>query len=152
MTVELSKRLTENIVDFTGRKWLLPRILSWFEQTNNRMFILQGAPGSGKSMISAWLSGAGPEPVDEDARSQLQQIRSLTKAVHFCIEDSDSIEPKIFAQNLAEQLARNVEGFGDALAATVADQIQISGQVNAGQIQAGGSATGVNITTLDLGT
>jgi len=102
-------------------------------------------------MIAAWLGREGPEPADDDAKSQLQQIRSRVKAIHFCIEASGSIAPKAFAQNIAEQLTRSIEGFGDALAATLADQVKISGRVDAGKVETGGSATGVYIERLDLG-
>jgi WD40 repeat protein len=151
MTLRLPNRIAENIANFTGRTWLLPQLLEWFEQTSDRMFILQGEPGTGKSMIAAWLAGAGREPTDVEATFQLKQIRSQVMAVHFCIEASGSIAPKSFAQNIAEQLTRNVEGFGDALATTLDDQVKIIGEVNAGQIEAGGSATGVHIERLDLG-
>ncbi|MCK4792265.1 MAG: hypothetical protein KAV87_51520 [Desulfobacteraceae bacterium] len=151
-TFRLPNQIAENIANFTGRRWLLPPLLEWFEKTNDRMFILQGKPGSGKSMIAAWLSGAGPEPIDNNSKSHLQQIRSRIKATHFCIEASGSIAPKAFTKNIADQLTRNVKGFSDALVATLSDQVIISGRADVGQVAAGGSATGLVIEHLHLGT
>ena len=79
-----------------------------------------------------------------------KRFRSQVTAAHFCIEASGSIAPRAFAQSIAEQLTCKVEGFGNALAATLADQVQISGEVNVGLIEGNGSATGVYIKRLDL--
>jgi len=61
---------------FAGRTWLLATLLEWFEKTSDRMFILTGEPGSGKSMVMAWLMGAGPLPADPKAKAHLERIRS----------------------------------------------------------------------------
>ena len=62
MIPELPKTIADNIKYFTGRTWLLPILLKWFEKSDQRMFILTGGPGTGKSMIMAWLAGRGPSP------------------------------------------------------------------------------------------
>jgi hypothetical protein len=70
MTPGLPKSIAANIEHFTGRTWLLPTLVEWFEQSDERIFILTGGPGTGKSMIMAWLSGGGPMLVQADARSR----------------------------------------------------------------------------------
>jgi hypothetical protein len=100
MIPELPKTIAANIAHFTGRTWLLPPILEWFENSNNRIFILTGEPGTGKSALMAWLAGGGPWPADAHDRSQLEYIRSLVKATHFCVAASGSTSPKAFAQNI----------------------------------------------------
>lgn len=150
MMPELPKTVANNIDHFTGRTWLLPSLLQWFEDSNDRIRILTGEPGTGKSALIAWLAGAGPSPADERARSQLEQLRSLVTATHFCVATSGSTSPKAFAQNVAEQLTRCVAGFGGALAVTLADQIKISSVQHIGTVQ-GGNVTGVYIEKLDLG-
>src|SRR5687768_2239573 len=119
MILNLPQTIAANIGHFTGRTWLLPHLLAWLEQFNERICILTGEPGTGKSMIIAWLAGAGPLPTSATARSQLQQIRSRVAATHFCMAASRNIAPQAFAENVANQLTRNVKGFGDALAATL---------------------------------
>jgi hypothetical protein len=72
MIPELPKPIAANIEHFTGRTWLLPTLLKWLEQPDGRMFILTGGPGTGKSMIMAWLGGGGPTPKGTEARQQLE--------------------------------------------------------------------------------
>lgn len=151
MMLKLPSTVERNSKHFTGRAWLLPHLFEWFEQSDERMFILTGDPGTGKSMITAWLAGAGPLPGDAEAQAQLERLRSWVKATHFCIAASGSTAPRALAQNVAEQLTRNVTGFGDALAATLADQVQISAEQEIGIVEAGGSVTGVRIERLNLG-
>ena len=73
MIPELPKNISEKIEHFTGRSWLLPHIVKWLDQSDHRIFILQGGPGTGKSNIMAWLAGAGPLPEGTNERSQLEQ-------------------------------------------------------------------------------
>jgi Mrp family chromosome partitioning ATPase len=61
MTAELPKRITENIEQLTERTWLLPKIPEWWDHSDERIFLLSGGPGTGKSMVLAWLAGSGSE-------------------------------------------------------------------------------------------
>jgi hypothetical protein len=124
--VELPKRVAENINQFTGRAWLLPKLLEWWDNTEERLFLLTGGPGTGKSMVLAWLAGSGPEPKDEPAREQLSRLRGAVKAAHFCQAASRNLSPQAFAENIVNQLTGAVRGFGDALAATLAERVQIT--------------------------
>jgi hypothetical protein len=46
---------------------LLPKILTWLEQSDERLFLLMGDPGTGKSMRAARLAGHGLAPADPTA-------------------------------------------------------------------------------------
>ena len=151
MVAELPRLVTENIGRFTGRTWLLPTLLNWYEKGEERIFLLTGGPGTGKSMIIAWLAGFGPQPQNPAAQAQLKQLREAVKAAHFCQAASRNITPQALAENIANQLTANVQGFGDALAATLAERVQIIGTVSAGTAQAGASLTGVSIGYIDIG-
>jgi hypothetical protein len=155
--VPASKRLdipaadTVNIDHFTGLTWLLPPLLDWLEHDDRRIFLLVGSPGTGKSLIIAWLAGAGPLPVDPQAERQLEHIRSRAKATYYFVVASGKTSPKAFAQNVAEQLTRNVKGFRDALVATLGHKVQITINQDVNIVESGASVTDVNISRLDLG-
>jgi hypothetical protein len=108
MAVELPIRIMENIGGFTGRDWLLPNIVKWLDYSNERFFLLSGGPGTGKSMIMAWLAGFGPGPQDPNSLEQLVHVRSAFKAAHFCQASSRNITPRAFAESIANQLTDTV--------------------------------------------
>jgi len=56
---QLPTTIVANMDRFTGRTWLLPPLLDWLEHGGERIFLLTGGPGTGKSMIVAWLAGNG---------------------------------------------------------------------------------------------
>jgi len=147
----LPKHVAANIDRFTGRTWLLPKLLQWWEGGGERLFLLTGDPGSGKSMIVAWLAGLGPPPEDVSARAELARLREAVKAVHFCQAASRNIAPRAFAESIANQLTGAVAGFGDALAATLAERVSIVGTARAGTAAPGSNLTGVGIGRIDLG-
>jgi hypothetical protein len=148
---QLPPTIAASIGHFTGRAWLLPPLLDWLERSDQRIFLLTGGPGTGKSMISAWLAGYGPAPADPVAVARLERLRSQVKAVHFCVTASGSSDPKDMAREMAELLTSNVPGFGEALAASLGDQVQIIAEQHVGHVKEGGSVTGVYIANLNLG-
>ncbi|MCZ7572053.1 MAG: hypothetical protein M5U01_26175 [Ardenticatenaceae bacterium] len=150
MTLHLPPRIETNIAHFTGRTWLLPKVVAWLEQSDQRLLLLTGQPGTGKSMLVAWLAGAGPPPADPEARARLDHVRARLKAVHFCVAASGSIAPKALAENLAQQLTRTVAGFGEALTATLSARVSIVVEQRIERVE-GGRVTGVHINQLNLG-
>ena len=144
------KRVESAINNFSGRTWLLPILLDWLDRTKERFFVLTGQPGSGKSMVMAWLAGLGPSVGDQISKEHLDRFRSHAMAVHFCVADSYSATAKSCAEKLANQMKSNIEGFTDAFAASLSERVQIVGQVKAEKIMSGGIATGVCISNLHL--
>jgi hypothetical protein len=134
MAIELPNLVAKNIDRFTGRAWLLPILLNWYQQSDKRFFLLTGGPGTGKSMILAWLAGFGPQPQYSAAQIQLKQLRMAVEAAHFCQAASRNIAPQALAASIANQLTANVPGFGEALVATL-----------------GASLTGISIRRIDIG-
>ena len=150
MEIKLPKLVDERIDRFTGRAWLLPKLIEWWERTEERLFLLTGDPGTGKSMILAWLAGKGPAPPDRVAKKQLTQLRKAVKAAHFCEASSRKNSPEAFAQSIANQLTETVPGFGDALAATLKDRVKIIGIARAETAASGSSLTGTAIGSINL--
>src|SRR5947209_6140847 len=127
MTAEFPRNVRDSIDQFTRREWLLPHLLEWLERTEERFFVLTGEPGSGKSRIISWLSGAeGPDP-DGPSRDLLERFRSRVKAAHFCVANSGSADPRQAAEDLARQLAQRVDGYGVAFAESLKGLIKIEG-------------------------
>ena len=105
MPVQLPEKILSNIDNFTGRKWLLPRILDWYDNSTERLLLITGDPGTGKSMLTAWLANFGPPPEDPDDFYRLQRLRDQVRGVHFCQAGGGSITPKNLSINLENQLS-----------------------------------------------
>ena len=146
----LPRHVADNIARFSGRDWVPPMVLDWWERSDRRILLLTGGPGTGKSLLMAWLAGFGPDPDNAPARQALAILRESVKAAHFCQASSRNIAPADFAGNMARQLSANVPGFAEALAATLAERVQIVAQQHNENIAAGASATNVAIAQLNL--
>jgi tetratricopeptide (TPR) repeat protein len=151
LTIDLPRQVAEHIGEFRGRGWLLRTLVEWWDHGDERMFLLTGDPGAGKSMVLAWLAGLGPLPADPGQRSWLVRLREAVRAAHFCQASSRNVTPHAFAEAVANQLTQNVPGFADALADTLADRVSIVGTVRAEAVGEGARVTGVSIGRLDLG-
>jgi ABC-type transport system involved in cytochrome c biogenesis ATPase subunit len=125
--LEVPEIVASNTERFIGRTWLLQFILDWPNKSDQRFFILQGRPGTGKSSILAWLAGMGPLPTGDDtnAIAKLKKIRSRLKAAHFFMSNTGNTAPKAFAEGIAKQLAQNLDKFDDALVASLAERVHI---------------------------
>ena len=125
MGIELPDRIAKNIDRFTGRAWLLPKLIEWWERTEERLFLLTGDPGTGKSMILAWLAGKGPAPPDRVAKKQLTQLRKAVKAAHFCEASSRKNSPDCLRAVLAakpDRPAAQEIAHHDPVSVTLADR------------------------------
>jgi hypothetical protein len=143
--------VAEHIDEFSGRGWLLPTLAEWWDRGDERIFLLTGDPGTGKSMVLAWLAGLGPLPADPGQRSLLVRLREAVRAAHFCRASSRNVTPHAFAEAVANRLTQNVAGFADALADTLADRVSIIGTANVETAGEGARVTGVSIGRLDIG-
>jgi hypothetical protein len=141
-------KIQQNMAYFSGRTWLLPLISDWFYATQERMLILTGEPGTGKSMVAAWLAGFGPPHSDLD--QIYTGLRDSIQAIHFFQFNTRNTSPNALARNLAEQLLDNLPGFSDALAISLDDRIEIKPRMETGPLEAGATATNLYIEKLDI--
>lgn len=153
MTASVPSRVAGNIERFTGRAWLLPRLLDWWDR-GERLFVITGGPGTGKSMIVAWLAGLGPVPRAPAVRAQWEPLRQAVKAVHFCQASSGNIRPGTFAGSVFRQL-HAIPGFSEAALATVSDRVivTVAPTVSTGALGPGAAVTGsvINFNLAGLG-
>jgi hypothetical protein len=144
----------ERASEFVGRNWLFNRIAAWLNRPDmGRFFVITGAPGSGKTAISAHcISLAGFNSTTNSADNSSFPIPPGTiSAAFFCSAQDDRwINPYVFAETLAIQLARRYPAFAEALLRQNSDlRIEITQQVDS--VAPGATVTGVIIERLDLG-
>jgi hypothetical protein len=150
MKAVLSDQLNAEITGFRGRSWLPGMVLDWWDQRSESVLLLTGGPGTGKSMVSAWLDGYGPAPKNPTRRAELRRLRSLVKGAHFCnAVDTWNNSPKGMADALARQLTANLKGFSEALSSQAGSVVSFN--IDQEVERNSGSVTGVVVKNLDLG-
>ncbi len=100
-----------------GREWALHQVAEWLGTGSERLFLLTGEPGSGKSVLAAWLAGAGPAPTAADDAAALEGVRAGWSAACFCMtrgQDGADITPAWFVTSLVNQLSARHPEFADA--------------------------------------
>lgn len=107
--------------DFTGRAWVLPLVSEWLFGSRQRLGILVGPPGFGKSMLTAWLAGDGPEPTDAPAAESLGRIREAVRGVFFCT--AGTVAPvSALTEALLGGFSRTLSGYSDACATALRER------------------------------
>lgn len=75
---------------FTGREWLKKEVENWLINSKNRVLIIIGEPGIGKSSIAAWIS---------------HQFREQVVGIHFCTHrNTRTLNVFEFVANIVGQL------------------------------------------------
>jgi tetratricopeptide (TPR) repeat protein len=100
--IEFSADVLKHMLEFTGRSWVFEAVDRWLNDTNaSRVFWIIGAPGVGKSAISAWL---------RDNRREIS-------AFHFCNSSSkEKSDPAKLVTSLAYQLSTQLPDYQARLA------------------------------------
>jgi hypothetical protein len=150
MLDQLPPKIQKNIAYFSGRSWLLTRVSDWFYNTQERMLILTGEPGTGKSMVAAWLAGSGPPPSDAGLEQLYTGLRDHIQAVHFFQFNARNTSPHALARNLADQLLDNLVGFSEALALSLDERVEIKARMQVGEMGASATATNLYIDKLEI--
>ncbi len=130
---------------FVGRQWLTPLVADWLAGTQRFMLIV-GAPGIGKTAISAWLTGEGQLPEDSEPDKALLKIRQTWTARHFCGRAAwrGGTDPIVFTNRISAQLARSSPRFAEAALRRLPNVLDV--RVKAGQNY--GDLIGVRINNL----
>jgi hypothetical protein len=114
-TSEIAK-LTEN---FTGRQWVFDDIDRWLQESRERFFILAGAPGVGKSAITA----------------HFYKSRKDVVAAHFCqLEQEKTLRPSQVLRSIAAQLNQAFPYYSEALLNTIKSTLSVEAKININHI------------------
>jgi len=129
--VSIPTDVAERAQDFVGRLWVLNKVIDWVDQGNERFLLITGEPGSGKTALAAWLAGGGPRPPDEGANSNLERVRDLWGAAHFCVGrgQTGTLHPARFAQSLARQLSDRYDDYAKAILQRINPDMNIHQEV-----------------------
>lgn len=113
----IPEEIIQETREFVGRVWVLDEVAAWQSAGPERVLLITGNPGSGKSMLASWLAGGGPPPDDAPAAAAWQQVVARWSAAHFCVgaDQAGSIDPIGFSKRLAAQLAQQFPGYAQAL-------------------------------------
>ena len=131
---------------FAGRGWVARAVDDWLANGPERVLVITGEPGSGKTALAAWLAGAGPVPADPVDAAALERIRAAWAATHFCVPlAGGTVSPVAFIGSLADRLAARL-GPDFLPAVARANDVNISGVVTAEIVNA--PVTGVSIAQL----
>ena len=146
--IDFTSYIAERTINFTGREWVFQAINEWLaDPDGSRFVLLKGEPGSGKTAISARLTQFSQGIVSPpDGIAYLHP--HFLSAFHFCsARDSRWINPHVFAESLALQLAERYPVYARALAEKSGERsirIEVQQHIEKGQ------GVGVIINKLDV--
>jgi hypothetical protein len=132
------------------RPWLLKEISDWLADDRERVFLLSGDAGSGKSVVSGWVWPTGTAEdaiaVAQGVEPQLARVRAAWSAAYVCSQRyvGSSVDPRAFVRDVSEQLCRSIPGFHAALMARQRPLVQGT----ASAVTASGPVVGVQIEQL----
>jgi hypothetical protein len=150
MLIDIPDKVNKRIAEFSGRAWILPQLVDWFENRYERHFLITGEPGTGKSMLVAWLAGHGPVPQDPAQRQDMERLRQQVGGAHFCEFNTGSTSAAALAANLAQQLANCIPAFQKALLETLSERVVFAPHQEIGEVTDHSQAIGMQIDRLDL--
>jgi serine/threonine protein kinase len=99
---DFSAFLREKLTNFSNRPWLFDEVDAWPHHGNERVLLITGDLGTGKSAFVADLIRCNPH--------------RRVLAWHFCQHDTpETLRPACFVRNLAGMLCEKLEGYRESL-------------------------------------
>jgi energy-coupling factor transporter ATP-binding protein EcfA2 len=134
---------------FVGRGWVIDRIDDWLGSPQGaRLLLVTGEPGSGKSALVQHLYDIS----EGSTPSTTQNVGGAIGALHTCDPlDRSTLEPLIFIESLANQLAARYQAFAEALAVTTVVGVNIPVIQTIGSGGQGSQVVGVSIGPIAIG-
>jgi len=99
--IQFSADVVKLLRDFTGRQWVIAEVDQWLHNpAGSKVFWITGAPGVGKSAISAWI----------------RDHRHEVAAFHFCdINSEEKRSPAKMVRSLVYQLSTQLRDYQERL-------------------------------------
>jgi len=137
-------------VDFFERSWVLDGLDDRLAESDERVVLLTGPPGAGKTAIAARImqisQGGAP-----DGRRRCIRAGAVTSA-HFCrARDDRTLDPLRWVTAVVSELGRRVPGYAAALVADAEPGFSIAGHAAAETAAADATVAGVLVNQLNLG-
>jgi len=100
--IQFSADIIKLLKDFTGRKWVFDKVDTWLaDPAGSKIFWIKGDPGTGKSVISAWI----------------RDHRREVAAFHFCdINSEEKRNPGRLVRSIVYQLSTQLSEYEVRLA------------------------------------
>jgi hypothetical protein len=132
--VDYSDYISERTQNFTGREWVFTAVDQWLSNPQGgRIFLIVGAPGSGKSTVAARIVQMARGEAPSDGCPALGSGQLVF--YHFCqASRDDTLMPPRFVEALAQALSARYEAFQKAMLAAVARSRNITINVAPSQI------------------
>jgi AAA ATPase-like protein len=149
--LDFSSYIDQRSKHFAGREWVFRKLQNWLETpARGRYFLLTGAPGSGKTSISARLAAcslaSAAPPSDCPALSP-----GFLAAIHFCrATEARWCDPLTFTGSIGWQLSQRFPDYAAALEKSVVPHIQLQVDLKAQRIEPHGVMAGVLLSGLEL--
>jgi WD40 repeat protein len=100
--LDLGPEVARHSAGFMGRQWLAAELNDWLASSSQRVLVLVGEPGAGKSAVAAWLCLSRAEVV----------------GIHFCTQrNTRTLDPQEFVASLVGQLHARLPGFAEVVEA-----------------------------------
>lgn len=134
--------------ELVPRHWVLERLEAWLGTDGPPVFLVTGAPGTGKTVLAAQVARLR-DSVPRAADYPLLSAATIVLG-HFCdSRDDRTLDPLDFVSALSTGLAATVPGFATALAGTAAGTpvvLTINSSLAVDSVEAGGTVTNVRIS------
>jgi WD40 repeat protein len=149
--IDYTSFITDHTKDFTGREWVFAKIDAWLaDPSSERVYLLVGGPGTGKSAILARLTQFSIGQVSSNGFSRLTP--GFLSYYHFCQAQHDAtLNPLRLVEALSKQLANHYQVFAEAIANAGSQEIKINAQQKIGRAADGSEIKNVVIESLSIG-